>query len=310
MWQGQELKYRGDFTVLMVEPKTPAETESLRGSPNLIFGMCGEWQVPLTRDVVITREARNVYRAVLLGRELAFVLPDGVTDGELAEIDATIGGAATLRHAGAGARAAAPPGGWDAKATSNIDTAATLAKKGIGMGTGLAIKGIATGTRLFRSKTRSAEREAQVSPETMQRLEGAKHATGVAVNVSETLVSAVFGVTQQIAKGIAKSVGTPGGDSAAGRVAGTAVRAGVDVLETATDAVQEVVGAAGHGGAECVGHRYGGQAEAAAHVGADAATNAFHAGKNVQGLGAKGIAKGLAKETGKQMASNATVTTA
>eukprot|EP01059_Diplonema_ambulator_P003354 TRINITY_DN1301_c2_g1_i1.p1 TRINITY_DN1301_c2_g1~~TRINITY_DN1301_c2_g1_i1.p1 ORF type:complete len:225 (+),score=41.86 TRINITY_DN1301_c2_g1_i1:68-676(+) len=87
--------YEGGLAVLVVDAVTEEE-RSLAGS-QLVFGVCGDIRVPLSKEVVIENRGCGRYYTDMLGKELLFILPNTLPAEQVAYVEEILGMYADLR---------------------------------------------------------------------------------------------------------------------------------------------------------------------------------------------------------------------
>jgi len=196
------------------------------------------------------------------------------------------------------------------KLASVISRGGKLGLNVIDSGTEKMKKGINIATEKAKEKLPQKEVPTQVSESTKVRVEKARMASGVAVNVTSAMFKgAMDAVTQMsdslkpVLSGYLEKAGVksdkPTGPKtkAAINVTKQSAKAALEIYLAMREAAVSVMAASMDATAELIDHRYGNEAGGVAKDASNTAKNALEVTKNIGGLGIKSMAKKLAVDT-------------
>jgi len=196
------------------------------------------------------------------------------------------------------------------KLASIISKGGKLGGKAIEKGTEATKKGIRKGVEVAKKKVKPKDEATKVSDKTKARVEKAKQASGMAVQVSSAMLKGAMETANQLSdqlngplseylekKGL--KTGKPDGPKAAAakNVGKQSVKVAIELYIAMKEASVQLMGEVLDAGAELVDHRYGADAGSVAKDASGAGKNALKAASNVGGLGMKAVGKKIAADT-------------
>jgi len=294
------------------------EGEITEGEP-ATFLQVGGWTHPLVKGASPCLEAENgalmfpdMYSEVA-GASVGLVLSEHVSQEQRDQLISVLG-----QHTALKSHNLLPPDQQLGAVGSALVKGAELVSQGIELGAGKAGELIEYMTEAGQARLARAEEDAKVGSLTKHSIQAAKSATGATVKVSGYVADRVGKLTKRLASSLANKVVDPNSNTAVDQsqkrksssmaLLADAARGGLiaygtvyNGLETSAKVLGEKVK---ENSVRVVNHKYGLQAGEAFGDACTAAGNAALTYMNIQSLGAKGLVKKTAKETGKSVAKN------
>lgn len=284
-----------------------------------IFLQAGGWTQPLVPGVSPCLEAENgalmfpdMYSETP-GASVGLVLSDQVEAKEREQLVAILAANTALKS-----NTLLPPEQRLGTVGQTIVKGAEIVSQGLEIGAEKAGELIEYITEQSQARLSKAEEDAKVGSVTKHTINAAKSATGATVKVSGYVADRVGNITKKFANYLANKVVDPNSGTAVAAdkrksssgmaVLADAARGGLlayGTVYTGLETSAKVLGQrAKENSVRVVNHKYGLQAGDAFGDACTAAGNAALTYMNIQSLGAKGLVKKTAKQTGKGVAKN------
>jgi len=196
------------------------------------------------------------------------------------------------------------------KLASVISKGGKLGLSTIDKGTAKTKKGIKIATRKAKEKIPKKPEATKVSEDTKEKVQKAKMASVVAVNVSAAMIKGAMEAANQMSETLAPTLNEylqkkglksdkPAGPKteATINVGKQSVKAALELYIAMKDASIALMAASLDAGAEIIEHRYGEEAGALARDAKDTVDNAMNVSQNLGGLGVKATAKKVMVQT-------------
>jgi len=281
------------------------------------FLQVGGWTQPLIPGASPCLEAENgafmfpdMYSETA-GASVGLVLSDQVGTAEREQLVALLAAHTALKS-----NTLLPPDQRLGTVGQTIVKGAEIVSQGIEIGAEKAGELIEYITEASQARLSKAEEDAKVGSITRNSINAAKTATGATVKVSGYVADRVGNITKKFASYLANKVVDPNSGAAVeGKKKSSSMAVLVDAARggllaygtvyTGLETSAKVLGqSAKENSVKVVNHKYGLQAGDAFGEACTAAGNAALTYMNIQSLGAKGLVKKTAKQTGKNMAKN------
>lgn len=283
------------------------------------FLQVGGWTHPLLNEVSPCLQSENgaimfpdIYSDTNVGSSVGLVLSENVTESERIGLMEVLGQHTALRS-----QNLLPPDQRLGKVGSVILRGAELVSQGIEIGADKAGELIEYVTEEAKGRLAQVEEDKKVGSVTRTGVEAAKTVTGATVKVSGYVANRVGKLAKKTATYLANKVVDPntvaknngkGGQSSGMSVLVDAARGGLMAYGTVYNGLESSAKILGQrvkdNSVMVVQHKYGLQAGDVFGDACTAAGNAALTYMNLQSLGAKGLVKKTAKETGKSVAKN------
>lgn len=284
-----------------------------------IFLQVGGWTHPLVKETSPCLQSENgaimfpdIYSDPSVGSSVGLVLSDNVTESERVGLMEVLGQYTALES-----HTLLPPDQRLGKLGSAILRGAEIVSQGIELGAGKAGELIEYVTEGAKERLTQVEADKQVGSLTKGGVEAAKTVTGATVKVSGYVANRVGKLTKKMATYLANKVVDPnnavatngkGGQGGGMSVLVDVARGGLLAYGTVYNGLETSAKILGQRVKEnsvmVVQHKYGLEAGDVFGDACTAAGNAALTYMNIQSLGAKGLVKKTAKETGKTVAKN------
>jgi len=196
------------------------------------------------------------------------------------------------------------------KLASVISKGGKLGLSTIDKGTAKTKQGIKIATRKAKEKIPKKQEATKISEDTKEKVQKAKMASAVAVNVSAAMIKGALEAANQMSDTLAPALNDylqkkglksdkPAGPKteATINVGKQSVKAALELYIAMKDASIALMAASLEAGAEIIEHRYGDEAGALARDAKDTVNNALSVSQNLGGLGVKGAAKKVMVQT-------------
>jgi len=196
------------------------------------------------------------------------------------------------------------------KLASVISKGGKLGLSTIDKGTAKTKQGIKIATRKAKEKIPKKQEATKISEDTKEKVQKAKMASAVAVNVSAAMIKGALEAANQMSDTLAPALNDylqkkglksdkPAGPKteATINVGKQSVKAALELYIAMKDASIALMAASLEAGAEIIEHRYGDEAGALARDAKDTVNNALSVSQNLGGLGVKATAKKVMVQT-------------